>query len=265
MAELMAIDIETYSDVSLPDCGVHRYASSPQFEILLFAYSIDDGEIAVVDLASGEEMPEEVMECLKDDAVIKTAFNASFERTCINRFFHLDLQPESWRCTAVQASMLSLPLSLEGVGEALKLDKKKMMEGKELIRYFCIPCKPTKSNGGRARNLPVHAPEKWEMFKTYCIRDVAVEMQIRKKLQKFPIPDKEQELYCMDQRINDRGILVDRELITHAAACDLLYKEAASKRAYKRTNAQMERLLSKIPPEVLVEIQKPNRNKSKER
>lgn len=265
MAELMAIDIETYSDVSLPDCGVHRYASSPQFEILLFAYSIDDGEIAVVDLASGEEMLEEVMECLKDDAVIKTAFNASFERTCINRFFHLDLQPESWRCTAVQASMLSLPLSLEGVGEALKLDKKKMMEGKELIRYFCIPCKPTKSNGGRARNLPVHAPEKWEMFKTYCIRDVAVEMKIRKKLQKFPIPDKEQELYCMDQRINDRGILVDRELITHAVACDLLYKEAASKRAYKRTNAQMERLLSKIPPEVLVEIQKPNRNKSKER
>ena len=233
MAELMAIDIETYSDVSLPDCGVHRYASSPQFEILLFAYSIDDGEIAVVDLASGEEMPEEVMECLKDDAVIKTAFNAAFERTCINRFFHLDLQPESWRCTAVQASMLSLPLSLEGVGEALKLDKKKMTEGKELIRYFCIPCKPTKSNGGRTRNLPAHAPEKWELFKTYCIRDVAVEMQIRKKLQKFPIPDKEQELYCMDQRINDRGILVDRELITHAAACDLLYKEAASKRAYE--------------------------------
>ncbi len=120
MAELMAIDIETYSDVSLPDCGVHRYASSPQFEILLFVYSIDDGEIAVVDLASGEEMPEEVMECLKVDSVIKTVFNAAFEWTCINRFFHLDLQPESWRCTAVQASMLSLPLSLEGIGEALK-------------------------------------------------------------------------------------------------------------------------------------------------
>lgn len=186
------------------------------------------------------------MEFLKDDTVIKTAFNAAFERTCINRFFHLDLQPESWRCTAVQASMLSLPLSLEGVGEALKLDKKKMTEGKELIRYFCVPCKPTKSNGGRVRNLPIHAPEKWELFKNYCIRDVAVEMQIRKKLQKFPIPDKEQELYCMDQRINDRGILVDRELITHAAACDLLYKEAASKRAYELSGLENPNSVSQL-------------------
>ena len=231
--DTLAIDIETYSDVSLPDCGVHRYTASPQFEILLFAYSINDESTKIIDLASGEEMPEEIMEMLIDDSVIKTAFNAAFERNCINRHFGLSLRPEGWRCTAVQASILSLPLSLEGVGGALNLDKKKMSEGKDLIRYFCMPCKPTKSNGGRSRNLPSDAPGKWELFKTYCIRDVDVEKQIRKKLSKFPIPKKEQELYCMDQRINDRGIMVDRELISHAITCDLLYKEAATKKAYE--------------------------------
>ncbi len=231
--DTLAIDIETYSDVSLPDCGVHRYTASPQFEILLFAYSINDEPTKIIDLASGEEMPEEIMEMLIDDSVIKTAFNAAFERNCINRHFGLSLRPEGWRCTAVQASMLSLPLSLEGVGGALNLDKKKMSEGKDLIRYFCMPCKPTKANGGRTRNLPSDTPEKWELFKTYCIRDVDVEKQIRKKLSKFPIPKKEQELYCMDQRINDRGIMVDRELISHAITCDLLYKEAATKKAYE--------------------------------
>ena len=231
--DTLAIDIETYSDVSLPDCGVHRYAASEQFEILLFAYSLNDEPTRIIDLASGQTMPDEIMECLMDDSVVKTAFNAAFERNCINRFFGLSLKPEGWRCTAVQASMLSLPLSLEGVGEALNLDKKKMSEGKDLIRYFCMPCKPTKANGGRTRNLPSDAPEKWELFKTYCIRDVDVEKQIRNKLAKFPITDREQELYCMDQRINDRGIMVDRELISHAVACDLLYKEAASKRAYE--------------------------------
>ena len=231
--DTLAIDIETYSDVSLPDCGVHRYAASEQFEILLFAYSLNDEPTRIIDLTSGQTMPKEIMECLMDDSVVKTAFNAAFERNCINRFFGLSLKPEGWRCTAVQASMLSLPLSLEGVGEALNLDKKKMSEGKDLIRYFCMPCKPTKANGGRTRNRPSDAPEKWELFKTYCIRDVDVEKQIRNKLAKFPIPDREQELYCMDQRINDRGIMVDRELISHAVACDLLYKEAASKRAYE--------------------------------
>lgn len=231
--DTLAIDIETYSDVSLPDCGVHRYAASEQFEILLFAYSLNDEPTQIIDLASGEKIPDEIMECLMDDSVVKTAFNAAFERNCINRFFGLSLKPEGWRCTAVQASMLSLPLSLEGVGEALNLNKKKMSEGKDLIRYFCMPCKPTKANGGRTRNLPSDAPEKWELFKTYCIRDVDVEKQIRNKLAKFPITDREQELYCMDQRINDRGIMVDRELISHAVACDLLYKEAASKRAYE--------------------------------
>ena len=231
--DTLAIDIETYSDVSLPDCGVHRYAASEQFEILLFAYSLNDETTQIIDLASGEKIPDEIMEYLTDDSVIKTAYNAAFERNCINRFFGLSLKPEGWRCTLVQASMLSLPLSLEGVGEALNLDKKKMSEGKDLIRYFCMPCKPTKANGGRTRNLPSDAPEKWELFKTYCIRDVDVEKQIRNKLAKFPIPDREQKLYCMDQRINDRGIMVDQELIGHAVACDLLYKETVTKKAYE--------------------------------
>lgn len=231
--DTLAIDIETYSDVSLPDCGVHRYAASEQFEILLFAYSLNDEPTQIIDLASGEKIPDKIMEYLMDDSVIKTAYNAAFERNCINRFFGLSLKPEGWRCTLVQASMLSLPLSLEGVGEALNLDKKKMSEGKDLIRYFCMPCKPTKANGGRTRNLPSDAPEKWELFKTYCIRDVDVEKQIRNKLTKFPIPDREQELYCMDQRINDRGIMVDQELIGHAVACDLLYKETVTKKAYE--------------------------------
>lgn len=202
----LAIDIETYSDVSLPDCGVHKYVSSEQFEILLFAYSADDEDTRIIDMASGEELPDEVMDALKDDSVIKTAYNAVFERICISKYFGLSLKPEAWRCTLVQASMLSLPLSLEGVGEALHLDKKKMGEGNELIRYFCMPCKATKTNGGRTRNLPSDAPDKWELFKTYCIRDVDVEKQIRKKLEKYPIPDREQELYCMDQRINDRAL-----------------------------------------------------------
>lgn len=231
--DTLAIDIETYSDVSLPDCGVHRYAASEQFEILLFAYSLNDEPTQIIDLASGEKIPDKIMEYLTDDSVIKTAYNAAFERNCINRFFGLSLKSEGWRCTLVQASMLSLPLSLEGVGEALNLDKKKMSEGKDLIRYFCMPCKPTKANGGRTRNLPSDAPEKWELFKTYCIRDVDVEKQIRNKLAKFPIPDREQKLYCMDQRINDRGIMVDQELIGHAVACDLLYKETVTKKAYE--------------------------------
>lgn len=246
MAQLMAIDIETYSDVSLPDCGVHRYVSSEQFEILLFAYSIDEGEIRVIDLASGERMPEEVMDLLMDDGVIKTAFNAAFERTCINRYFGLSLKPEAWRCTAVQSAILALPLSLEGVGEALSLDKKKMSEGKELIRFFCMPCKATKANGGRTRNRPADAPEKWEQFKTYCKRDVDVEMQIRKKLRNYPIPDREQMLYCMDQRINDRGIRVDTQMVSQAIACDLLYKETATKRAYELSGLENPNSVSQL-------------------
>lgn len=246
MDKQLAIDIETYSDVDLINCGVYKYTDSDNFEILLFAYSVDDEETKIVDLASGEKLPEEIMEMLLDDSVIKTAFNANFERTCLSRHLGVKLKPEAWRCTAVQAAMLALPLSLEGVGVVLGLDKQKMSEGKELIRYFCSPCKPTKSNGGRTRNLPEDAPEKWELFKTYCIRDVDVEKQIRKKLWKYPIPEKEQQLYCLDQRINDRGIMVDRNLVNHAIACDLLYKETATKRAYELSELENPNSVSQL-------------------
>jgi len=186
------------------------------------------------------------MALLQDDTVVKAAFNAAFERTCINRYFGLSLPPEVWRCTAVQAAMLALPLSLEGVGEALSLDKKKMSEGKELIRFFCMPCKPTKSNGNRMRNLPGDAPEKWEMFKSYCKRDVDVEKQIREKLKRYPIPDREQCLYCMDQRINDRGILVDTDMVKQAISCDLLYKDTATRRAYELSGLENPNSVSQL-------------------
>lgn len=233
--DVLAIDIETYSDISLLDCGVYRYVDTPAFEILLFAYSINNGGTQIIDLAMGERLPQDIIEMLLDDGVIKTAFNANFERTCISKHLGVRLKPESWRCTAVQSSLLALPLSLEGVGIVLGLDKKKMSEGKELIKYFCSPCKATKVNGGRTRNLPEHDMEKWCLFKTYCIRDVDVEKQIRQRLSKYPISDKEQEFYCVDQRINDRGIMVDLNLVNHAVACDLLYKETASARAYELT------------------------------
>lgn len=246
MDKQLAIDIETYSDIDLINCGVYKYTDSDNFEILLFAYSVDDGETKIVDLACGEKLPDEVMDMLFDDTVIKTAFNANFERTCISKHLGINLKPEPWRCTAVQSAMLALPLSLEGVGVVLGLDKQKMSEGKELIRYFCSPCKPTKSNGGRTRNLPEDAPEKWELFKSYCVRDVDVEKQIRKKLWKYPIPDMEQQLYCLDQRINDRGIMVDRNLVDHAIACDLLYKETATKRAYELSELENPNSVSQL-------------------
>lgn len=246
MDKQLAIDIETYSDIDLINCGVYKYTDSDNFEILLFAYSVDDGETKIVDLACGEKLPDEVIEMLLDDSITKTAFNANFERTCISKHLGLNLKPEAWRCTAVQAAMLALPLSLEGVGVVLGLDKQKMSEGKDLIRYFCSPCKPTKSNGGRTRNLPEDAPEKWELFKTYCIRDVDVEKQIRKKLWKYPIPEREQQLYCLDQRINDRGIMVDRNLVNHAIACDLLYKDTATKRAYELSELENPNSVSQL-------------------
>lgn len=233
--QTLAIDIETYSDISLTDCGVYRYTDSEEFQILLFAYSINNEDTRIVDLAQGEKLPEQIVNMLVDGTVIKTAFNANFERTCLSKHLGIYLEPDAWRCTAVQASLLALPLTLEGVGAVLGLDKQKMSEGKELIKYFCSPGKPTKANGGRMRNLPGDAPEKWEVFKTYCIRDVDVEKQIRERLWRYPIPEKEQAFYCMDQRINDRGIMVDLGLVNHAVACDLLYKETAAEKAYALT------------------------------
>ena len=233
--QTLAIDIETYCDISLTDCGVYRYTDSEEFQILLFAYSVNNEDTRIVDLAQGEKLPEQIVNMLVDGTVIKTAFNANFERTCLSKHLGIYLEPDAWRCTAVQASLLALPLTLEGVGAVLGLDKQKMSEGKELIKYFCSPCKPTKANGGRKRNLPCDALEKWELFKTYCIRDVDVEKQIRERLWRYPIPEKEQAFYCMDQRINDRGIMVDLELVNHAVACDLLYKESAAEKAYALT------------------------------
>ena len=238
MERVLEMDIESFSDVDLIKCGVYAYADSPAFEILLFAYSFDGGETQIIDLAQGEKLPAEVEEAIFDVSVTKTAYNANFERTCLSKHFGRYIPPESWHCSAVQAAMLALPRSLEDVGRVLGLDEQKMKEGKELIRYFCIPCKPTKANGGRMRNLPCHAPEKWELFKTYCKRDVDVEKSIRRKLHNFPIPESEMELYRLDQRINDRGVLVDMKLVRNAVSCERLHKEVVTKRAYELTGLE---------------------------
>ena len=238
MGRILAADIESFSDVDLIKCGVYAYADSPAFEILLFAYSFDGGETQIIDLAQGEKLPAEVEDAIFDVSVTKTAYNANFERTCLSKHFGRYIPPESWHCSAVQAAMLALPRSLEDVGRVLGLDEQKMKEGKELIRYFCVPCKPTKANGGRIRNLPRHAPEKWELFKTYCKRDVDVEKSIRRKLHNFPIPESEMELYRLDQRINDRGVLVDMGLVRNAVSCEHLHKEVVTKRAYELTGLE---------------------------
>ena len=234
----LSIDLETFSDVDLIKCGVYAYADSPAFEVLLFAYCFDGGETRVIDLAQGEVLPGDVVEAVFDGSVVKTAFNANFERTCLSKYFGRYLPPDSWHCSAVQAAVLALPRSLEDVGAVLGLDERKMKEGKELIRYFCVPCKPTKANGGRRRNLPCHAPEKWEVFKSYCRRDVDVEKAIRRRLGKFPIPEGEMEVYRLDQRINDRGVLVDMGLVRQAVRCERLHKEVVTERAYELTGLE---------------------------
>lgn len=214
------IDIETYSDVDLSKCGVYRYAQSPVFEILLFGYSVDGGAVEVIDLACGEEIPADILAALSDGSVTKWAFNAMFERVCLSNYFGEWLEPESWKCSMVWSATLGLPLSLENVGAVLGLEKQKLTEGKDLIRYFCVPCKPTKANGGRMRNLPGHDREKWERFKAYNLRDVEAEMQIQQRLVKFPVPEFVWEEYRQDQEINDRGIGVDMEMVKNAIAMD---------------------------------------------
>lgn len=216
----LSIDIETYSDVDLSKCGVYRYSQSPAFEILMFGYAVDGGEVQVVDLACGEKIPAEITAALSDESVTKWAFNAMFERVCLSNYLGEWLEPEGWHCTMVWSATLGLPLSLESAGAALGLEKQKLTEGKDLIRYFCVPCKPTKSNGRRTRNLPEHDREKWERFKAYNLRDVEAEMQIQQKLSKFPVPDSLWEEYHLDQEINDRGIGVDMELVRQAIAMD---------------------------------------------
>ena len=238
--QTLSIDIETYSSVNLPKCGVYKYAESPDFEILLFGYSADGSDVAVIDLAQGERLPQEIIDALTDDSVIKWAFNANFERICLSRYlrdlgmsldpFHdnhplsIDcarfLNPESWRCSMVWAATMGLPLSLEGVGAVLGLEKQKLTEGKDLIKYFSVPCVPTKTNGGRTRNRPFHAPDKWEAFKKYNIRDVETEIGIKDRLAKFPVSDDVWDEYHIDQEINDRGVRLDMDLVQEAIEMD---------------------------------------------
>ena len=222
------IDLETYSDVDLSKCGVYKYASSPAFEVLLFGYAVDGGEVQVIDLARGEKIPGEILVALSDASVTKWAFNAMFERVCLSNYLGEWLEPEGWNCTMVWSATLGLPLSLEGAGAVLGLEKQKLAEGKDLIRYFCVPCKPTKTNGGRTRNLPEHDLEKWERFKAYNLRDVETEMQIQQKLSKFPVPESVWEEYRQDQEINDRGIGVDMELVRQAIQIDERSREHLS-------------------------------------
>lgn len=238
MIKEMSIDLETYSDVDISKCGAYKYAESDNFEILLFGVSIDGGEVQVFDLACGDTIPDDILAALSDDTVTKWAFNANFERICLSNWLkrhhpeHFKgygipedpaskyLDPSSWKCTMVWSAYMGLPLSLEGVGAVLKLQDQKMKEGKDLIKYFCCPCKPTKINGGRTRNLPEHALDKWEAFKTYNKRDVDVEMAIKQRLSKFPVPDFVWDEYHLDQEINDRGIMLDMDVVKNAIAFD---------------------------------------------
>ena len=242
----LSIDLETFSDVDLKKCGVYKYAESPNFEILLFGVSVDGGEVTVYDLASGGTVPEGIIRALSDDSVIKWAYNASFERVCLSVWLRRNypqhfssysiegdtvrnyLDPSSWRCSLVWGAYMGLPLSLEGIGKVLKLENQKMAEGKALIRYFCVPCKPTKANGGRTRNLPEHDPVKWSTFIAYNKRDVETEMAIQQKLSKFPVPDFLWEEYHLDQEVNDRGIQLDMALVEQAIAIDERSREELS-------------------------------------
>ncbi|MDT4341912.1 DNA polymerase [Ruminococcus bromii] len=222
--QTLSIDLETYSDQPLAKTGVYRYVESSDFEILLFAYSVDGGSVQQIDLACGEKIPSEILCALEDDKVTKWAFNANFERICLSRFLGYPtgdyLEPDSWKCSMVWAAYMGLPLSLEGVGAVLGLEKQKLTEGKDLIKYFCQPCAPTKTNGQRTRNLPEHAPDKWLAFKRYNVRDVETEMSIQARLSKYPVPDGVWEEYHLDQEINDRGVGLDMKLVRQAIQMD---------------------------------------------
>ena len=252
----LSIDLETYSDVDLQKCGVYHYAESPTFEILFFAYSVDNGEVLVVDLACGEKVPEEILKALTDDTVSKWAYNASFERICLSHWLKKNypeyfkgygrtedsvgnyLNPSSWYCSRIWGAYIGLPLNLKDIGTILKLQDQKMKEGKDLIRYFCTPCKPTKTNGGRTRNLPEHAPEKWSVFKSYNKRDVEVELAIKKRLQNYPVPDFIWDQYHIDQQINDRGILIDMQLVENAIHMDAKTKDVLFFKMQEKTGLE---------------------------
>lgn len=231
----LAIDIETYSGVDIKKGGIYPYAEAEDFEILLFAYAFDDDPVRVIDLAQGEALPGEVQEALTDPDVLKTAYNAAFERRCIAQWLGIVLPVEQWECTMVKAAMLGLPFGLDAVGKVLQLEQGKMSEGKLLIRYFCVPCKPTRTNGGRTRNLPLHDPARWELFKKYCARDVEVERTIRQKIGFFQIPEDEKRLWQLDQRINDRGVLLDMQMVQNALEMDARSRERLTDEAVELT------------------------------
>ena len=238
MPDLMGIDVETYSSAPLPKCGVYRYCDAPDFEILLFSYAFDDEPVQTIDLASGETLPKEAISALEDPDIIKVAYNAQFERVCLSRYLGHWLDPHQWRCTMVMAAYLTLPGRLADAAVALGTTEKKMEEGKDLIRYFSVPCKPTKTNGGRTRNLPADAPEKWAVYRQYNAQDVEVERAIRKALEKYPLPEQEWELYALDQQINDRGVRVDKKFVKKAIAVDAVFAQAAYQRAKELTGLE---------------------------
>ena len=242
---VLSIDLETFSDIDLSSCGVYRYVEG-DFHILLFAYAFDDEDVRVVDMACGEELPQEVRDAIFDEAVIKAAWNAQFERTCLSRYFGYQLSPDSWQCSMVWAASLSLPLKLKTAAEVLKTGEQKDDAGERLIKYFSVPCKPTKTNGGRTRNLPEHAPEDWELFKSYCMQDVRTERDIRHKLEAFPLQKSEWNFYHMDQRINDRGVLIDKTLVEQAITCDMMLSEEMTAKAYELTGLENPNSVSQL-------------------
>jgi DNA polymerase len=227
----LAIDIETFSSIDIGKCGMYKYIESPDFEVLLFAYSFDNEPVQIIDFTDLEEVPVNILNALTDKNVVKTAWNAQFERCALEKFLRLRLSVNQWECTMVKASMLGLPLSLDAASKALHLEQGKIAEGKALIRYFCIPCKPTKTNSERTRNYPVHAADKWTRFKEYCAQDVTVEQEIRNKISFFNIPETEKQLYSLDQKINDGGVLLDPVLVKNAIKMDLTHRERLTKEA----------------------------------
>jgi DNA polymerase len=235
LPRILSIDIETYSSAPLPKCGVYRYSDAPDFEILLFSYAYNDEPVQTIDLACGEHLPSDVLSALDDPDIHKYAYSAAFERVCLSKYLGHWLDPAQWRCSAVMASYLTLPARLGDVAVALNLTEKKMEEGKDLIRYFSVPCKPTKANDGRIRNLPRHAPDKWAVYRQYNAQDVETERAVRKALEAYPLPDHEWELYALDQRINDRGVRVDRLLVKQAMAVDQAFSTQAFLRAKELT------------------------------
>lgn len=239
----ISIDIETYSSTNLNQTGVYRYADSDDFELLLFGYATDFGPVKVVDLTQGEKIPQQIVEALDDPNIIKSAFNAQFERVCLSRFVGHHLKPVGWHCSRVWSATLGLPLSLRDVDTVLGLPRQKITAGKELVRYFCTPCKPTKSNQNRTRNFPYHAPDKWQQFKQYNQRDVEVEMEITQKLSRFPVPQNEWENYWMDQDINDRGIRIDQQLVNNAIKCQEEFHDQ-----YLQTSQQLTGLVNPNSP-----------------